>query len=212
MSDEPSHAERQALRRVRGGFLVVLTLLMAGFLVSRIRIAPDVRGLRVAQASSMLSAQGLGWRPSDTGDEDAQELAEDVVKSQDPAPGSPMLRWQPVSVAVMGSSLRVVVPRVVGEELFGASLIAQRSGLGLSVPLDRKDIHRLVVASASPAAGALAFRHSAIEVTVTASGEPWPHWQTVTRLARGGAVCTQQCHNPYFCENCHLKLAEKRVP
>ncbi|MDQ6753883.1 MAG: PASTA domain-containing protein [Actinomycetota bacterium] len=156
----PSQTLRRGNPRRRGLVWLILLLVLAllaagagwffGLGPGALATVPDVRNKTVAQAQSLLQAQGFNSTSRDVNDESVQQ---GLVVTSDPGPRTQQRRFQPVTLLVSKGPVLYAVPKLVGGTLDQAKVALNAAKLALGNVAEQYDEQQAagVVLSQDPA-------------------------------------------------------------
>jgi serine/threonine-protein kinase len=156
----PSQTLHRGNPRRRGLIWLILLLVLAllaagagwffGLGPGALATVPDVRNKTVAQAQSLLQAQGFNSTSRDVNDESVQQ---GLVVTSDPGPRTQQRRFQPVTLLVSRGPVLYAVPKLVGGTLDQAKIALNTAKLALGNVAEQYDEQRAagVVLSQDPA-------------------------------------------------------------
>lgn len=154
----------------------VVTFLIAGAITasvavyrSQLVVVADLSEMSIEEARSALTDRGL--RPVVAGSRVSAEVAEGLVLSQDPAPGTSLPPGSEVSFIVSVGSQTAYVPDLVGVPIEEARAALENAGLRVNERTGSSEETRAVVLEMYPAPGTLVNVGDIIRITVPGTSD-----------------------------------------
>ena len=187
----PSQTLRPGNPRRRGLIWLILLLILAllaagagwffGLGPGALATVPDLRNKTVAQAQSLLQAQGFSFTSRDVNDDTVQQ---GLVVTSDPGPRTQQRRFQPVTLLVSKGPVLYPVPKLVGGTLDQAKTALNGAKLALGNVTEQYDEQNPagVVVGQDPAPGTQQRGATPINLAVSKGPTPIPVPNVVGRV------------------------------
>jgi eukaryotic-like serine/threonine-protein kinase len=203
---DPTRRRRGALWPWLAGLGALLLVVLAGFLLyepitdqfqgSNTVAVPYVVALQQSQAESDIRDKGLVPRVRQVSSSD---VAEGVVVSQDPPPGTDLEEGGIVSIEVSSGKPKVTIPTVVGQTSDSAVRELTKAGLEVQVVEVNSEEDEGRVTAQSPAGGLVVVEGTRVRINVSKGPRPvdvpnvvgLPYGQAETELRRQGFSVTR---------------------